>query len=332
MKILFVFTGGTIGSTLQGGFITPTQGAPYLLLERYREKYGIGFDFDTESPYTSLSENNTGDTLRALCACVGARLNAGYDGIVVTHGTDTLQYSAAALSYALADSKIPICLVSSNHPIGQTGANGIENLHGAIRFIREVGLPGVFVCYQNPGEELRVHCGTRLLASATFSDRVDSACGSHLGSFSAGEAFCKNPAYRALPDAVKAFGVLPLEGVCSAILRTEPYPGNPYALLPEVRYILHGSYHCGTVNTLSAEARSFFEKAKARAVPLFVTGVAPGTPYESVRAFEELGLVPLCGITPIAAFVKLWMWHTAHPGQTATAADLLAPLAGDILA
>ncbi len=43
MKILFVFTGGTIGSTLQGGFITPTQGAPYLLLERYREKYGISF-------------------------------------------------------------------------------------------------------------------------------------------------------------------------------------------------------------------------------------------------------------------------------------------------
>lgn len=331
MKILFLFTGGTIGSTVHGDFIGTDRKKPYLLLESYRKKYGIDFEYDAKSPYTSLSENNTGATIRALCECVGAHLAQGYDGIVVTHGTDTLQYSAAALSYAFADATLPICLVASNLPIEQEGANGIDNLHGAIRFIREVKTPGVFVPYQNPGEELRVHRGTRLLESAAFSDRVDSVRNSYFGSFAAGEAFCKNPAYRELPDATSAFGAQPLESTCHAILRTAPYPGKPYRVLPEVKYILHASYHSGTINTVSAEACRYFEQAKARGITVFLTGVTTGAAYDSTRVFEKLGIAPLCDLSPIAAFVKLWMWHTAHPEQTATAADLLAPLAGDII-
>ena len=73
MKILFLFTGGTIGSTVHGGFIGTDRKKPYLLLESYRKKYGIDFEFEAESPYTSLSENNTGSTIHTLCACVGAR-------------------------------------------------------------------------------------------------------------------------------------------------------------------------------------------------------------------------------------------------------------------
>lgn len=332
MKILFLFTGGTIGSTVHGGFIGTDRKKPYLLLESYRKKYGIDFEFEAESPYTSLSENNTGSTIHTLCACVGARLNAGFDGIVVTHGTDTLQYSAAALSYAFADAGIPICLVSSNLPIEQEGANGIPNLHGAIRFIREVNAPGVFVPYQNPGEELRIHRGTRLLEGAAFSDRIDSACNAYYGSFAEGKPFFKNPAYRELPNATAAYGTPALTEACTAILRTAPYPGKPYRVLPEVKYILHATYHSGTVNTVSAEARRYFEQAKARGITAFLTGVAPGAAYDSTRAFDELGLVPLYGLTPIAAFVKLWMWQAAHPTQTATAEELLAPLAGDIIA
>ena len=134
MKILFLFTGGTIGSTASGDTITTDSKKPYLLLETYKAAYGISFEYDTKEPYTALSENNTGKTLRHLCESVKSHLDGGYDGIVITHGTDTLQYSAAALSYAFADIKIPVCLVSSNLPIEKKGANGIPNLRAAIRF------------------------------------------------------------------------------------------------------------------------------------------------------------------------------------------------------
>ena len=99
MKLLFIFTGGTIGSTLDGAYISPDRSKAYRLIEAYAEKYGIDFEYDLTEPYTSLSENNTGLQIKALCSSVKASLGQGYDGIIVTHGSDTLQYSAAAVGY-----------------------------------------------------------------------------------------------------------------------------------------------------------------------------------------------------------------------------------------
>ena len=243
MKILFLFTGGTIGSTAQGDLISTDTKKPYLLLKAYRRRYGLSVDYETAEPYTSLSENNTGETLRLLMASVAEQLDKGYDGIVITHGTDTLQYSAAALSYAFADLTIPVCLVSSNKPIEDEAANGIPNLHGAIRFITEVGTPGVWVPYQNRNEPLRIHRGTRLLESVTFSDRVASIHDTFYGTFRDKEPFERNPDYREFPDAISAMGPVDLPTYCREILILEPYPGKCYPPLSDaLRYIIHTSY------------------------------------------------------------------------------------------
>ena len=81
MKILFVFTGGTIGSVAADGVIRPDGSRPRALLAAYERAYGLGFSCECAEPYTALSENNTGDTLRALCACVAAHKDRDYDGI-----------------------------------------------------------------------------------------------------------------------------------------------------------------------------------------------------------------------------------------------------------
>ncbi len=333
MKILFVFTGGTIGCTVKGDYISIDGEKPYLLLERYKKKYGMDFSYDTVSPYTALSENNTGDTLRLLCESVRGYLAGGYDGIVVTHGTDTLQYSAAALAYTLADAKIPMVLVSSNQPIEFSAANGLSNLHGALRFIREVSTAGVFVSYQNRGEDVKIHRGTRLLSSPAFSDGVYSIYDSFYGSFLTEGAFCKNPAYRELPNAISSISARGLSANCDEILRISPYPGNPYPPIPaEVRYILHESYHSGTVNAVSPAAINFFEQARARGVKVFLTGATHGVLYESTGTFQGLGIEPLWGIAPIAAFVKLWLLSNAQPQTEITAQTLQASLAADVVA
>lgn len=332
MKILFLFTGGTIGSTASGAYIGIDSDKPYLLLQQYEKRYGINFLYETAAPYTALSENNTGDTLRLLCEAVRDRLADGFDGIVVMHGTDTLQYSAAALSYTLADVKIPVVLVSSNEPIESPTANGLANLHGAIPFIREVGTAGVFVSYQNQGEDLKIHRGTRLLASPAFSDAVYSIYDSFYGSFPTDGCFLKNPACRELPDSAEALPTTGLTANCDEILRVLPYPGNPYPTIPAgVRYILHDSYHSGTVNTASPAAIDFFEQAKARGVRVFLTGVAHGAAYESTRPFQRLGVEPLFGIAPIAAFLKLWLLSAANPRVPITAEVLQASLAADVV-
>ncbi len=332
MKILFLFTGGTIGSTASGAYIGIDSDKPYLLLQQYEKRYGINFLYETAAPYTALSENNTGDTLRLLCESVRAGLCDGYDGIVVTHGTDTLQYSAAALSYTLADAKIPVVLVSSNEPIESPTANGLANLHGAIRFIREVGTAGVFVSYQNQGEDLKIHRGTRLLASPAFSDGVYSIYDSFYGSFPTDGCFLKNPACRELPDARDALSCAHFTATCNEILRISPYPGNPYpTLFADVKYVLHESYHSGTVNTACSAARNFFEAVGARGIQVFLTGVAESVPYDSTRVFQALGIALLCGIAPIAAFVKLWLLSSENPQIKITADMLQASLAADIV-
>lgn len=331
MKLLFVFTGGTIGSSVRGDLIATDDAKPRALLRAYEARHGMDFAYELLQPYTMLSENNTGETIAALCACVAEQLELGFDGIVVLHGTDTLQYTAAALSYAFSGASIPICVVSSNRPIEAEGSNGVENLHGAIRLIREVGTPGVWVPYKNTGEPLCVHNGTRLQRSMAFRDRVESL-GAPLGYFCEGEAFRADPAYRALPDGQCALGCVALGACCEEILCIHPYPGIRYPEIPaRVRYILHDSFHSGTINTASEEAKRFFASAAARGIPVFLTGVSAGAQYESTAAFSALGITPLTGLAPIASYVKLWMLQARDPAARVTAQQLMLPLGGDIV-
>lgn len=66
-----------------------------------------------------------------------------YDGIVVTHGTDTLQYTSAFLAYIFDGLNVPIVLVSANYPLDDSRSNGFENFVGAIDFIKSGSGNGV---------------------------------------------------------------------------------------------------------------------------------------------------------------------------------------------
>ena len=69
MKILVIFTGGTIGSEASGEYISIDGIKPYKLLQMYADAYpdeARDVRFDTESPYTVLSENADGNTFKKL--------------------------------------------------------------------------------------------------------------------------------------------------------------------------------------------------------------------------------------------------------------------------
>ena len=141
MKILVVFTGGTIGCGGEGG-------GKYMLTQMYLDRYG-DVDFDTAEPYTVLSENLEGSHMNMLADCLQSYDLNSYDGIVVTHGTDTLQYTSAFLAYIFDGLNVPIVLVSANYPLDDSRSNGFENFVGAIDFIKSGSGNGVFVSYKN---------------------------------------------------------------------------------------------------------------------------------------------------------------------------------------
>ncbi len=331
MKILFVFTGGTIGSTLNSDNIIATDAQKsYKIIEAYSKRYAVDFDYDIVEPYTELSENNTGEHIRKLALCVKEKLNAGYDGIIVTHGTDTLQYTAAALGYAVGSDSIPVCIVSANRPIEHERSNGLGNLHGAVCFIKNKLGRGVFVPYQNDnGKFVRVHRGTRLIGAKSFSDDVSSVMSSIYGYFDAEFNFVKNENYKEKADEMSELDLLALSEYSDTILVTFPYTGMVYPEIGEkVKYILMNTYHSGTVNTSSPRAKEFFAKAQEKGIKVYAVGVNEGPDYESAELFGALGIIPIKNISPVAAYIKLWALSQAEGNVSE---KLTLSLSGDIV-
>ena len=329
MKLLFIFTGGTIGSTFDGEYISTDKSKPYKLIEAYKNRFGISFDYDITEPYTKLSENNTGETLSALCRCVNENAGKDYDGIIVTHGTDTLQYSAAALGYSLGNKSLPICIVSSNKPIEEQGANGLENLYGAVNFIKNHRKNGVWVIYKNPNDCIFIHRATRLIASEVYSDCFYSVCNSFYGKFDEKYNFIFNEKYQEKADEIQGFGNINLENECEEILRIEPYVGINYPELNDnIKYIIHGTFHSGTLNTTTSQGKSFFKSARNNGITVYLTGVLSKKSYSSTKEFDDYGLIPLPVSSPIAMYIKLWLCIKSNKNPNEF---LFKSLGGDIL-
>ena len=329
MKLLFIFTGGTIGSTFDGEYISTDSKKPYSLIEAYKLKFGINFEYETIQPYTELSENNTGETLSNLCKCAKENSIKDYDGIIITHGTDTLQYSAAALGYCLGNQCIPICIVSSNQPIENENANGLYNLHGAIKLIGSSNVKGVWVIYKNPHENITIHRATRLIASQPYSDCFYSVLNNYYGQFDNDYTLIPNNNFSEHCDQTNVFNTINFDLQCNEILRIEPYTGMIYPHIDNrIKYIIHGTFHSGTLNTKSDYAKAFYKEAKLSGKKIYLTGISSNESYSSTKDFENLGLMPLPNASPIAMYIKLWLCIISNQNPD----DILfKSLGGDIL-
>lgn len=321
MKILIVFTGGTIGSTTgttNAASGPKTQihldsGKPYKLIDMYRSRYDKGFDPVKIEPVTLLSENSSGRSISAIVSAVNEHIEEGYDGIIVTHGTDTLQYTAAALGYCLGNNCPPVCLVSSDYPVEDPRANGLINLHNAVEFIRTRGDRGVWVIYRNRGEKVtQIHRATRLLAHQTCSSEVRSMYDTHFGIMDEHGSFTANPAYREIPDELEPFGEISLPRICRSVMRITSFPGMTYPDVPgDVKYIIHESYHSGTICTSSEIYRSFFDQMYARRIRIYLAGAIHEAAYESKEAFADMHIHPVPDLSPISLYMKLWIADSA---------------------
>lgn len=314
MKLLFVFTGGTIGSTQSGDVISADNEKSYKIINAYAQKYGIDFDYDISEPYTELSENNTGLHIKMLVECIKKGLNKDYDGIIVTHGSDTLQYSASAIGYCCGSNSLPICVVAANYPIEDVRSNAMDNLHGAISFIKQRCGRGAFVVYRNAsGKSVCVHRATRLVASKAYSDEVSSVRDLIYGFFDDAFNFIRNPDYREKNDECDLLDVVDLKNSSEEITVIGVYPAMAYPpISSNVKYVILNTYHSGTLNTKAQSTVEFLSKAKKKGVTVYAAGVSDGAQYSSSQAFETLGIIPIKNLSPISAYVKLWLLSTMN--------------------
>ena len=94
----------------------------------------------------------------------------------------------------------------------------------------------------------------------------------------------------------------------SGILRIYPYPGMVYPDISEnVRAVLLDTYHSGTLCSVTPHMSAFFEAAKKRNIPVFITGANTETDYASFQIFEQKNVQVLRNLSPISAYMKLWL-------------------------
>ena len=143
-RILLIGTGGTIASEKTDDGLTPVLGSAQLL--RCIPRVAELCDAECFELMCVESTNITPSDWLAVARCIETHYDA-FDGFVVSHGTDTMAYTAAALSYLVQCSKKPVVLTGAQKPIGTDGTDAKRNLLDAFTYACDDRASGVSVVF-----------------------------------------------------------------------------------------------------------------------------------------------------------------------------------------
>jgi glutamyl-tRNA(Gln) amidotransferase subunit D len=132
-KVSIISTGGTIASRVdyRTGAVRPALSASdlYSVVPELSEIARI----DAKILLSLFSENITPKHWSETAKAVAKEINKDAAGVAVAHGTDTLAYTAAALSFALQDLPVPVIIVGSQRSADRPSSDAATNLIGAVR-------------------------------------------------------------------------------------------------------------------------------------------------------------------------------------------------------
>ena len=165
-KILLIGTGGTIAAAVTDSGLVPELSTEQLLT--HLPAVSAICQVDCVQPLNLDSTNIRPAHWLEMVRCIQAAYDR-YDGFVITHGTDTMAYTAAALSYLIQGSPKPIVLTGAQKPIGFDSTDSKVNLMDALRCAAS-DLPGVSIVFNS-----RVILGTRARKTRTKSFQAFSS-------------------------------------------------------------------------------------------------------------------------------------------------------------
>jgi len=160
-KILLIGTGGTIASRKSADGLCPQISSSELL--NYVPDVAGFADVDTLDLLNLDSTNIQPDHWQKIASCI-ERHYGKYDGFVVCHGTDTMAYTAAALSYLIQDPERPVVITGAQKPIDLDVTDARTNLTDSVRFASCDKACGVVIVFDG-----KVIAGTRARKERTHS-------------------------------------------------------------------------------------------------------------------------------------------------------------------
>lgn len=310
-NILLLSTGGTIASRIdyRTGAVTPTLDAADLS-QSVPELYRMA-NIHPQEILSEYSENITPEDWLKVAIHIH-NTGAKYDGVVVAHGTDTMHYTSAFLSFALAGFPAPIILTGSQRSSDRASSDATLNLMGAVSAIHNKIPRGVYIAMHSGTSDdiISVHAGTRVRKHHTSSrGAFRTIGGAPLYSVQENQIYGDTQ-----HDYYHDVSYTPRINISRDVALIKYHPGFDVSILENLissscRAVIFEGTGLGHVGR---EAYDIIKKMRQSNMFVGMTsqcidGRVGMTVYESGRDLLQLGITPLYDMLAETALVKM-MW------------------------
>ncbi len=306
-SITILGTGGTIASKIdyKTGAVAPAFSARELHLA-IPELSRVA-NIKTRMLFNILSENMTPENWQTTAIAAAEELNKGADGVVIAHGTDTLGYTSAALSFMLKDLCKPVVLVGSQRSSDRPSSDSAMNLLCAAK-VAVSDAAGVFVVMHGTlsDDVCNVHLGTKVRKMhSSRRDAFHSVNALPIGRVAEGVEFSSEINRR------KEGKVRVEKRLDPKVILLKIYPGIGEEILNFCIDRYNGVVFEGTgLGHIPEGLLRPLDKAKKEGIPVVMTtqtlyGRVDMKVYSTGRRLLELGVIPGGDMLPETALVKL---------------------------
>lgn len=317
-KVLILATGGTIASHMGESGLEP-QSAPNELLTVLGELRGY-YDIEFRPILNLDSSNIQAEEWQLIARSVYDALPQ-YDGVVITHGTDTMAYTASMLTFMLQNLSKPVVLTGSQIPIGLPLSDARSNLATALAAV-DHQVAGVSIAFNH-----KLISGCRAVKVRTMGfDAFESVNSPDRGEFFAdGVHLLVNPRVPPSPEPCRLKSEL-----CNDVFLLKLIPGTNPHIFDALKAM---NYRGVVLETFGAGGLHFIRRDLSTEITdLISSGVAVAvcsqclyersdfSLYEVGRKVLATGAIPCRDMTTEAAVTKL-MWAL---GQTSDLNDIAA--------
>ena len=331
-KVALISTGGTIASKID--YRTGGVHAALSAAELYGSVPELAnhASIDPEVLLNEYSENLRPKHWSLIAEKVAEKIRSGkYRGIVVSHGTDTMHYTGAALSFALQKLPVPVVLVGAQRSSDRPSSDAALNLLGAIIFATKSKYAGVFIAMHGgtSDDTITCHVGTRVRKNHTSRrDAFESIDRAPV-------AFIRNNEIEIQKDKeglVEIFSDSPFEVNTrfeDRVTLLKYYPGFDPKL---IEYVVDGGYKGivleGTgLGHVGKKCFPALKKAVGAGLMVCMTsqciwGRVRMTVYDTGRDLLDIGVIPLSDMIPETAVVKA-MWALANSEDVEAAKKIM---------
>ncbi len=307
-KVYIIYTGGTIGMVRTPKGYAPYKGYMYRELEAVSELNADNMPEYIINEYDPLLDSSNISQQEWIKVAKDIEKNYHlYDGFVVLHGTDTMAYTASALSFMLEGLGKPVVVTGSQIPLWEVRNDARENIITALQIAAGYDIPEVSLYFNG-----KLFRGCRSIK--TSSDTLDAFQSPNFPLLARAGVNIEVNYNMIIHPSLKKLNVLEFGNFPIAIVKI--FPGMQTDVLknilkPPLKGIIIEAFGVGNIPTRDENLEKVFREAADRGVVIIVCtqcleGDAHIGVYETSRILVEAGAVSGYDMTTEAALAKLY--------------------------